>query len=163
MENNDQNHTNPDPQDQNPQCDPTSNNSSCCSTASGGSKGFKTVILIVVLLLGAAVASKSLMQDSPKSPCCPGQSGDTTGSCPKGVLKPDCGQAKTIAGTEAKPAGCSSDSKGCLPGKSSCDKAKTCPNAETKPQGCSTGEKAAGSPCCPSATLPDASPKTCPK
>ena len=131
MENNDQDPTQPTPQGENPQCDPSSTDSSCCSAGSGGSKGWKMVILIVVLLLGAAVASRSLLQNGTKSPCCPASGGSS--QCPKGLGNPECDQTKTTA----------------------------C--AETKIQGCPTGEKAAGSPCCPSATSQDALPKTCPK
>ena len=156
MENNDQNPTQPTPQEENPQCDPTSADSSCCSAGSGGSKGWKTVILIVVLLLGAAVASRSLLQNTPKPPCCPAENGSPSGQCPSESTKPAYDQTKTTACAETKSAGCPS-------GKSSFEQAETPATAEKNPQGCPTGEKAAGSPCCPSATVPDALPKTCPK
>ena len=158
MENNDQNPTEPTPQEENPQCDPSSTDSTCCSAGSGGSKGWKMVILIVVLLLGAAVASRSLMQNTSKPSCCP-----ASGSCPKGAVKPSCDQAKTTPCAETKLTGCSSDSKGCPSDKASCDKAKTCAGAEAKAQGCPSGEKTEGTPCCPSETASDDSPKTCPK
>ncbi len=160
MENNDQNPTQPAPQEENPQCDPASTDSSCCSAGSSYSKGWKTVILIVVLLLGGAVASRSLLQNGTKSPCCPA-SGDSS-QCPKGLGNPECDQTKTTACTETKSACSPGDSKGCPSDNTACDKAKTCPTAETKIQGCPTGEKAAASPCCPSATSPDSSPKNLP-
>ena len=133
MENNDQDSTQPTPQGENPQCDSSSTDSSCCSAGSGGSKGWKMVILIVVLLLGAAVASRSLLQNSPKPPSCPGQSGSVSGQCTSESTKPECDHAKSSAVTEPKS------------------------------QVCPVDAKAAGAPCCPATNDSDAAGKTCPK
>jgi hypothetical protein len=133
MENNDQNPTQPDPQGENPQCDPSSTDSSCCSTGSGGSKGWKMVILIVVLLLGAAVASRSLLQNTPKPSCCPGESPSASGQCPSESTK------------------------------SACELANSSAVAEPENQVCPVDTKAAGAPGCPIKTDSDAAGKTCPK